>query len=52
MSLYDYYYIKPDSAVQLLIDSLQKRGADGDYQQKELNEVMDVKPLLKKGRRA
>ena len=52
LSLYDYYSIKPDSAVQLLIDSLQKRGADGDYQQKELNEVMDVKPLLKKERRA
>ena len=44
LSLYDYYSIKPDSAAQLLIDSLQKRGADGDYQQKELNEVMDVKP--------
>ena len=46
LSLYDYYSIKPDSADQLLIDSLQKRGADGDYQQKELNEVMDVKPSL------
>ena len=46
LSLYDYYSIKPDSAAQLLIDSLQKRGADGDYQQKELNEVMDVKPSL------
>ena len=48
LSLYDYYSIKPDSAVQLLIDSLQKRGADGDYQQKELNEVMDVKPSLER----
>ena len=48
LSLYDYYSIKPDSADQLLIDSLQKRGADGDYQQKELNEVMDVKPSLKR----
>ena len=48
LSLYDYYSIKPDSAAQLLIDSLQKRGADGDYQQKELNEVMDVKPSLKR----
>ena len=46
--LYDYYSIKPDSAAQLLIDSLQKRGADGDYQQKELNEVMDVKPSLER----
>ena len=48
LSLYDYYSIKPDSANQLLIDSLQKRGADGDYQQKELNEVMDVKPSLER----
>lgn len=48
LSLYDYYSIKPDSAEQLLIDSLQKRGADGDYQQKELNEVMDVKPSLER----
>ena len=48
LSLYDYYSIKPDSADQLLIDSLQKRGTDGDYQQKELNEVMDVKPSLER----
>ena len=48
LSLYDYYSIKPDSADQLLIDSLQKRGADGDYQQKELNEVMDERPSLER----
>ena len=48
LSLYDYYSIKPGSADQLLIDSLQKRGADGDYQLKELNEVMDVKPSLER----
>ena len=48
LSLYDYYSIKPDSAAQLLIDSLQKRGADGDYQQKELNKVMDVRPSLER----
>ena len=48
LSLYDYYSIKPDSADQLLIDSLQKRGADGDYQQKELDEVMDVRPSLER----
>ena len=48
LSLYDYYSIKPDSDDQLLIYSLQKRGADGDYQQKELNEVMDVRPSLER----
>lgn len=48
LSLYDYYSIKPDSTDQLLIDSLQKRGVDGDYQQKELNKVMDVRPSLER----
>lgn len=48
LSLYDYYSIKPGSADQLLVDSLKKRGADGDYQQKELNEVMDVRPSLER----
>ena len=48
LSLYDYYSIKPDSADQLLVDSLRKRGADGDYLQKELNEVMDVRPSLER----
>ena len=48
LSQYDYYSIKPDSADQLLIDSLQKRGIDGDYQQKELNKVMDVRPSLER----
>ena len=48
LSLYDYYSIKPDSEDQLLIDSLKKRGADGDYQLKEMNEVMDVRPSLER----
>ena len=48
LSLYDYYSIKPDGLDQRLIDSLKKRGADGDYQQKELNEVMDVRPSLER----
>ena len=48
LSLYDYYCIKPDSEDQLLIDSLKKRGADGDYQLKEMNEVMDVRPSLER----
>ena len=48
LSLYDYYSIKPDGLDQRLIDSLKKRGADGDYQQKELSEVMDVRPSLER----
>ena len=47
LSLYDYYSIKPDGLDQRLIDSL-KNVADGDYQQKELNEVMDVRPSLER----
>ena len=48
LSLYDYYSIKPDGLDQRLIDSLKKRGADGDYQLKELNEMMDVRPSLER----
>ena len=48
LSVYDYYSIKPDSEDQRLVDSLRKRGADGDYQLKELNEVMDVRPSLER----
>ena len=48
LSLYDYYSIKPDGQDQRLIDSLKKRGADGDYQLKELGEVMDVHPSLER----
>ena len=48
LSLYDYYSIRPDGADQRLIDSLKKRGADGDYQLKEMNEVMDVRPSLER----
>ena len=48
LSLYDYYSIKPDGQDQRLIDSLKKRGADGDYQLKEMNEVMDVRPSLER----
>ncbi len=48
LSTYDYYSIRPDSADQHLIDSLQKRGADGDYQTKELGEVLDVRPSLER----
>ena len=48
LSLYDYYSVKPDGADQLLVDSLQRRGGDGDYLLKELNEVMDVRPSLER----
>ncbi len=46
LSLYDYFSIRQDSEEQMRIDSLRKRGADGDYQLKEMCEVMDVRPSL------
>lgn len=41
LSPYDYVSIKPNSREQRLIDSLEKRGADGDFQTKEMNEVLN-----------
>ena len=46
LSPYDYYSIRPDSEEQQEIDSLKKRGADGDFQMKELREKLDVRPSI------
>ena len=48
LSPYDYYSIRPDSAQQQEIDSLKKRGADGDFQMKELREKLDVRPSIER----
>ena len=48
LSAYDYYSIKPDSPDQRLIDSLGRRGADGDYLQSELSERLDVRPTIER----
>ena len=48
LSLFDYYSIKVDSEEQRLINSLEKRGADGDYQAKELNAVLNRKPSIER----
>ena len=48
LSPYDYYSIRPDSEEQQEIDSLKKRGADGDYQMKELREKLDVRPSIER----
>ncbi|MBR1687177.1 MAG: DEAD/DEAH box helicase [Prevotella sp.] len=42
LSDFEYVSAAPNSAAMKQIRSLQKRGADGDYQQKELATVMDV----------
>ena len=41
LSAFDYVSIRANSKEQRLIDSLKKRGADGDYQVKEMNEVLN-----------
>ena len=46
LSLFDYYSIKADNEEQRLINSLEKRGVDGDYQTKELNAVLNKRPSI------
>ena len=46
LSVFDYISIRPDSEEQRLIESLAKRGADGDYQVKEMNEVLNRRPSI------
>lgn len=48
LSLFDYVSIRPDSEEQRLIDSLEKRGADGDYQIKEMNAVLNRRPGIER----
>lgn len=46
LATYDYYSIRPDSEQQQVIDRMKKRGADGDYQAKEMREKLDVRPTI------
>ena len=48
LATYDFVSIKPDGVTQRLIDSLQKRGADGDYQNKEMDRVLNKKPSIER----
>ena len=48
LSPYDYYSIRPGSEEQRGIDALKKRGADGDFQMKELRERLDVRPSIER----
>ena len=41
LSAFDYVSIRANSKEQRLIDSLKKRGVDGDYQVKEMNGVLN-----------
>ena len=48
LATYDFVSIKSDGVTQRLIDSLQKRGADGDYQNKEMDMLLNKKPSIEK----
>ena len=48
LSTYDFVSIKADSHTQLLISSLKKRGADGDYQVKEMDAVLNKRPSIER----
>ena len=48
LSTYDFVSIKADSRTQQLISSLKKRGADGDYQMKEMDAVLNKRPSIER----
>ena len=48
LATFDYYSIRPDSEQQQVIDDMKKRGADGDYQAKEMREKLDVRPSIER----
>ena len=45
---YDFVSIKADGETQRLIDSLLKRGADGDYQNKEMDMLLNKRPSIER----
>ena len=48
LATYDFVSIKSDGMTQRLIDSLRKRGADGDYQNKEMDMLLNKKPSIER----
>ena len=48
LSTFDYVSIRSDSNDQRLIDGLSKRGADGDYQVKEMDAVLNRRPSIER----
>ena len=45
---FDYVSIRPNSEEQKLVDSLTKRGADGDFQAKEMDRVLNTRPSIER----
>ena len=48
LSVFDYVSIRPGSEEQRLIDGLEKRGVDGDYQVKEMDAVLNRRPGIER----
>lgn len=48
LSAFDYVSIRPNSEDQRLIDCLEKRGADGDFQVKEMDAVLNRRPSIER----
>lgn len=48
LSLYDYMSIREDSEDWRLVNSLKKRGADGDFSLREMSEKLNVQPSIKR----
>ena len=48
LSAFDYVSIRPNSEDLQLVNSLSKRGADGDFQVKEMNEVLNRRPSIER----
>lgn len=48
LSAFDYVSIRPDSEDQRLINRLERRGADGDFQVKEMDTVLNRRPSIER----
>lgn len=48
LSPFDYVSIRPNSEDQQLIDGLEKRGTDGDFQVKEMDAVLNRRPSIER----
>ena len=48
LSLYDYMSVREDSEDWRLVNSLKKRGADGDFSLREMSEKLNVQPSIER----
>ena len=48
LSLYDYISVREDSEDWRMVNSLKKRGADGDFSLKEMREKLNVQPSIER----